>query len=263
MTIHREPWPPGTPAWADLMTPDRTRAREFYRGLLGWEYGPESPAEMGYYTMALKHGEQVVGIGEPLPGDESPTAYWSVYLATDDAAASLEAAEAAGAKVVAPVTPVEGFGTMAVFADPTGALVGLWQSGSHTGTNVVGEAGTLLWAEQMSRDLPAAEAFYTAVFGYTYTDASSPEFRYDAFEVAGETAGGIGQISEQMPGGVAAWSVYFGADNVDAAAAYVSEHGGTVLRQPWDTEYGRIALVSGPGGEVFSLMTPPPPGAAG
>lgn len=258
MTIRHESWPPGRPAWADLMTPDRHAAREFYGGLFGWDFAEGAP-ETGYYTMALKNGEPVVGIGEPLPGQEAETPFqWTTYLATYDVDATVAVAQTNGATILAPPMDVMEFGRMAVFADPTGAVVGLWQAGTHTGSNVVDEPGSIVWTEQMSRDLDAAKAFFAAVFGYTYTDMSAEGFRYVTFEIDGEMVGGLGEISADMGDVPPNWLTYFGVEDADSAVEYVSSHGGQVARPPWDTEYGRITILQGPAGETFGAIASPP-----
>ena len=254
MTIRHDPWPAGCPAWADLMVPDRHVAREFYSALFGWEFTEGTP-ETGYYMMALKDGEPVVGIGEPLPGQEGSPSQWTVYLASDDVAADVETAAANGATVLAPAMDVMAFGKMAVIADPTGAVAGLWQSGTHTGANVVAEPGTLVWTEQMSRDLEAATSFFATLFGYTYTDMSAPGgMQYVTFEIDGVTSGGLGEITPEMGDAQPHWLAYFGVEDTDDAAATITEHGGTVLKPAWDTPFGRIAIVAGAVGEVFAII---------
>jgi predicted enzyme related to lactoylglutathione lyase len=252
MTFRSESWPPGRPAWAELTVPDRHAARDFYSAVFGWDYTEGGP-ETGYYTTALKGSEPVAAIGEPMPGQSTPF-QWTTYLATDDVSATVDVAQANGATVLAPAMDVMEFGRMAIIADPTGAVVGLWQSGTHTGFNVVDEPGTVVWTEQMSRDLEAAKSFFSAVFGYTYTDMSSPEFRYVTFEIDGVTAGGLGELSPEMGETPPHWLTYFGVEDTDAASNTLVEHGGSVLKPAWDTPFGRIAVVAGPVGEVFAII---------
>jgi predicted enzyme related to lactoylglutathione lyase len=257
MTIRHESWPVGTPAWVDIMVPDRHAARAFYGPLFGWDFDEGSP-ETGFYTTALKNGEPAAAIGEATAGMATPPPNWTAYTATDNAEVTVAAAAAAGATVLFPAMQVMQFGTMAVLADPTGAVFGLWESGTHTGANIVNVPGTFVWSEQMSRDLEAAKAFYTGVFGYTYTDMSVPGFDYVTFEVNGNTAGGLGAISAEMGDTPPHWLVYFGVDDTDAATAYVTEHGGAVVRPAWDTPFGRMAIVTGPWRETFAIMSTPP-----
>jgi predicted enzyme related to lactoylglutathione lyase len=259
MSVRHESWPTGTPAWVDLAVPDLATAREFYGALLGWEFWEGAP-ETGFYTTCVKNGEPAAALGTPMAGDGTPPA-WTVYLATDDAAATAAAIASAGGTLLLAPTQVMEFGTMAIFADPTGAVAGLWQSGSHTGANIVDEAGAVRWNEEMTRDLPAAKDFFARVFGYTYTDMSADGFEYDTFELDGVTRGGLGSIPPFMgPEVPPHWLTYFGVEDADAAVAVVAAHGGSVVRPPWDTPFGRMALVQGPFGEAFAVMAGGSPG---
>ena len=256
MTLHPDPWPPGTPAWADLMvtTSDLEVARGFYAAVLGWEY-QEAPAPDGTtYLMARAAGHYAAGLGDVLPDPEHPAPEWTVYLATDDIVGTVEAAQRAGGTVVVPPMDAGDSGAFAVVEDPVGAVFGLWRSGVLTGFDVVDEPGAVVWCETLSDDPGTARAFYAEVFGHTYRDMSAPGVEYASFEVDGRTAGGIGALSVWMgAGSLPHWAVYFSVEDVDEAAAAVVRHGGTVTREPWDSVFGRIALVAGPSGEAFAL----------
>jgi predicted enzyme related to lactoylglutathione lyase len=263
MTTRNEPWPEGTPAWADLMVPDRHQARAFYGGLLGWDFSDEAPAEMGYYTQALKDGRNVAGFGE-MTAEGGPPPVWTTYLAVDQLEPVVERATDAGATVLMPPMDVADNGRLAVLADPTGAVFGLWQSGTHTGAMIADEPGTMTWNEVMSRDWEKAKEFYGAVFGFTFGDMSGEGFQYATLDLDGRPVGGIGELPEEMPADIPAhWMTYFAVDDADAAVARVRELGGEVRMEPQDTPYGRMAVVAGPAGEVFSLMGPAPSPAPG
>ena len=256
MPVRLEPWPTGTPAWVDLMVPDLDTARRFYSALFGWELtGQGDPATEMVYITATKAGSAAAGIGSVPPGEVPPPARWTTYLATSDIEATTAAAADAGATVLVPPTTAEQSGRFALLADPAGAVVGLWQSGTHTGADITDEAGSMTWNETMSRDVEAAQTFYATVFGYTYTDMSAPGFVYASFAVDGRTAGGIGQITDDTGEQLDPhWLVYFKVDDVDDALHTVTAMGGTVARHAWDSPFGRIALVDGPAGERFAIM---------
>lgn len=59
------------------------------------------------------------------------------------------------------------------------------------------------------------------------------------------------------------WLVCFATADLDAAVAAVEEHGGTRPAEPQESPYGRMAAVTDPFGESFTLMqtdSPPPSG---
>ncbi|HEY0215366.1 MAG TPA: VOC family protein [Cellulomonas sp.] len=251
MSVHEQAWPDGTPAWTDLAVPDLELARQFYGPLLGWEFDV-GPAETGYYTTALVGGRAVAALGPVPPGAEGQPAAWLTHLATSDANAAAARAEAAGGQVVLAPMPVMEYGTMAVVADPVGAVFALWQAGSHPGAALVNEPGAMIWNEQLSGGFEPAKTFYGALFdGYSFGDLSAPGFDYATLDLDGRTVGGIGSWHD----GPAHWAVYFAVRDTDATAADAVRLGGSVHREPQDSPYGRVAGITGPFGERFWLMS--------
>ena len=146
---------------------------------------------------------------------------------------------------------------MGIFVDTAGAVFGVWQPGSHTGWDVVEEPGSVVWSEVMVHDQPGAVAFYERVFGYDVEDLSAPGFAYASVSVGGAPVAGVGgygaQASATRPPPGPSTSA---CRTPTPSAARVSELGGTVVSPPTDTAFGRMAIVSGPFGEVFALMGP-------
>ena len=251
MPVKQDAWDEGTPAWVDLMASDFTAAKDFYRGVFEWEFS-ESGEEFGYYSVATLDGEAVAGIG-PARGLEGPPPAWTVYLAVDDAEATAARVTSAGGTVFAPPMAVGDFGTMALAVDPTGTFFGLWQSGAHTGVNRYNEQGSIAWNEAMVGDYQSGKEFYAAVFGFGYTEIGDEGFAYSTVELGGRTVGGIGAASSLGDGVPPHWRTYFAVDDLDATIAKVVELGGSVVTMPFDSPFGRMAVVSGVGGEVFLL----------
>jgi predicted enzyme related to lactoylglutathione lyase len=184
---------------------------------------------------------------------------WSVYLAVDDAEATVARVADAGGQVMVPAMDVMALGRMAVVVDAGGAVIGMWQPGEHRGFGYVGEPGAPNWFELHARDYDASLAFYRAVFGWqTRVEGDSPEFRYSTVAVDEEQYAGVmdasGFLPEGVPGG---WTVYFGVDDADHAASEVVSLGGEIVMAAEDTPYGRLATVADPTGAVFRLHQPP------
>lgn len=246
---------PGTPCWADLATSDPDAARAFYGAVLGWDF-QTGGAETGHYTYCSVRGRDVAGLMGAPAGGETPTA-WTVYLATEDADASAAAVTAAGGHVMIGPMDVMSFGRMVIAGDPTGAVLGLWQAKEHLGASVVNEPGAMVWHELLTRDLEAAERFYGALFPYAFSPMETgPEGpTYHTLDLAERPVGGMMLMDGGMPAAVPPhWSVCFGVDDADVAAARTQELGGQVTTPPTDSPYGRYTVLRDPQGGTFALM---------
>jgi len=129
-----------------------------------------------------------------------------------------------------------------------------------------------VWYDLMTPDLPAAEAFYTSVAGWTAADAGFADRSYALLSVNGPAGpamvAGLMGAPEAMKGAPSFWNGHIGVENVDLMAERVVAEGGKVYRAPEDIPHGigRFSVVADPGGAVFILFqpgspfqTPPPP----
>ena len=86
----------------------------------------------------------------------------------------------------------------------------------------------------------------------------SDEFRYTTMrdpEGKGDLAG-IMDARAFLPDAVPAqWSIYWEVDQTDATVAMVKALGGSVVMDPQDTPFGRLATVLDPAGAQFKLRT--------
>lgn len=241
----------GTPSWVDIGVPDMDAAVAFYGGLFGWTF-TEGAEETGGYRQALIGDKRVAGFGPKM--DPGPP-YWATYIATDDADATAEAVTAAGGQVIVPPMDVLDFGRMAVFADDVGTVFSVWQAGTHPGSELVNEPGTLTWNELNTRQPDEAKAFYTSVFGWTAETGESPMMTYTQWYLDGDVVGGMMHMGAQFPPEVPnLWLVYFGVDDTDAAIAKVTELGGKLLMGPMDIDAGRFAVVEDPSEAAFAII---------
>lgn len=119
------------------------------------------------------------------------------------------------------------------------------------------------WYELMTSDQDAAIDFYTKVVGWNADQiVSTPDGqRYTILAAGDRGIGGVLQINEAMRTGGArpGWLGYVQVADTDAAAASITEAGGTIHMPPTDIpNTGRFALVTDPGGVYFYVMTPTP-----
>ena len=146
--------------------------------------------------------------------------------------------------------------TMAVLADPSGAVIGAWQPGAHRGFGVINEPNAPAWFELHTRDHRAAVDFYTTVFGWdAHTAADTDDFRYTTLGEGDEALAGVMDARNFLPEGVPShWTVYFAVDDADATLERIVALGGAVVMPAEDTPYGRLAVAADPTGAQFRLL---------
>jgi predicted enzyme related to lactoylglutathione lyase len=241
----------GVPCWVDLSSTDIEASKEFYTALFGWEYFV-GPPETGHYTQALIGGLGVVGLMQQMPEQADVPVTWTTYLKADDADATHKAILEHGGQALSEVIDVMGEGRMLIAADPTGGVFGVWEPGRHIGARVVDEPGTVIWNELSTPNAGRAREFYAAVFGLEIGKAMDG-FDYTTIKAEGRDVGGIYTVADAQPG----WRVYFAVADADATAAIADTNGATVVGEPKDSPFGRVAVIQDPQGAVFNLISRP------
>ncbi len=270
----RDRYIPGVPCWADAVHPDPEAAAKFYSELFGWACVDTMPeGESGHYFMATIDGRDAVGLGS-IPDGAPPIAVWNTYVWVDSADETAAKAEAAGATVISDPFDVFDAGRMAMFADPEGAQIAVWQPNRHRGSLAVNEHGGVNFNDLYTRDLDRAKEFYGAVFGWEplelgpgmvmwampaygdFLEELNPGMREQAAEM-GAPAGFENVVASVVPidpGDTttpAHWGITFGVDDADKVAAKATELGGNVLREPIDLPWVRTTTIEDPQGAVF------------
>ncbi len=241
----------GVPSWVDLGTSDLDNAAAFYTGLFGWDIVDAGPDAGGYRICHLR-GKPVAGLGPQMnPGPPM----WTTYIKVSDADAITEKVGAAGGKVLMPPMDVFDMGRMAVFMDPTGAAISIWQPINFQGAAIINETGTFAWNELLTTDVEAAKAFYSTVFGWQPHTHEGGGMTYTEWQIGDRPVAGMMEKPPDLPAQVPShWNVYFLVDDCDAAVEKTKDLGGNVMRPPMDIEPGRFAVVADPTGAVFCVM---------
>jgi uncharacterized protein len=249
-------FPHGAPCWMDLSSSDLPLSAEFYASVLGWS-ATDAGESFGHYHQLGLGDEQIAGMMANTPDTGHPDA-WNIYFATTDIEASCTAISAAGGTVLMGPMQVMELGSMAIAADPTGAVFGLWQAGTHLPFDRIGEVGGPAWFELRTRDLERATEFYGSVFGWdierTFDDES---FRYYQAKVNGEPVVGLMDASSSLPDGVPAHFIaYLAVDDTDAAVERAIALGAQLLHPAMDSPFGRSAQISDATGAHLALHGP-------
>ena len=243
---------PGTPSWVDHGARDITASNSFYTSLFGWE-AEDQGEDAGHYTILCKAGKTVAGnMGIMMEGQPSA---WTSYVSVKDADKTVEMAKKAGATVFVEPMDVMDIGRMAIFADPTGAAIGIWQPKTFMGAQLANEAGSFCWNELNTRDVASAKAFYSEVFGWRPNDLDMGGMSYTEWRMGEKPVAGMMTMPEMVPAEVPAhWLVYFGTDDADATVARAGELGATTLVPPTDIPPGRFAVLMDPDGAAFAVI---------
>jgi predicted enzyme related to lactoylglutathione lyase len=241
----------------DLMSTDPDRSYAFYGELFGWTVEDPGPDYGGYVTLH-KEGASIAGCMRNGPEMGGMPDVWSVYLAVEDAAATVDAATAAGGDVIVPAMPVMELGSMAMVTDAGGAAIGMWQPGLHQGMEMLGEPGTPNWFELHTREWEKTLAFYRDTFGWDiHIMSDTPEFRYATLGEGDDALAGIMDASAFLPEGVPPhWSIYFGVENADAALAKIVELGGALCDGGGGHAVWTLATATDATGAMFKIVQP-------
>jgi predicted enzyme related to lactoylglutathione lyase len=253
---------PGTFCWPELATTDRAAGVAFYRELFGWTVDDQPIGPDDVYSIFRLHGREA-GACYSMRDDERGMgipSHWNSYIAVASADEAVERAQTLGATVLVPPFDVMDNGRMAVLQDPTGATFQVWQAAKSIGAHVLAEPGALCWTELTTSDPAAAEAFYTALFGWSAKHSTGGPTPYTEFTVRGADHPSVGMMQKppHLPPDVPSfWLPYFEVTDVDGTASNAQALGGSIHFGPQDIPgTGRFAVLADPQGAAFAAYAP-------
>ncbi|WP_026360996.1 VOC family protein [Amycolatopsis nigrescens] len=249
--------PSGLPCWVELAAMDELSAQRFYGELFGWEYqvhrDPATPT--GRYAIATL-GDIPVG-GLYRSAATQPVG-WTMHLAVNNTSATAEWVEHLGGQNTLGPVEIPDRGSILHAIDPTGAPVVFWQP-LDTWQFGNGMPNSFTGADLNTHDGVAADHFFGKLFNYTTQQVGDlhsvdyVEWRLDHQPTVYRYVMGPEYRSDTPPH----WMIYFEVDparGADATAGHAIMLGGTVVIQPYDTPWGRIAVLADPDGAVFSVI---------
>jgi uncharacterized protein len=244
---------PGTFSWAELSTSDPDAAKRFYTELFGWE--PEDlpmPGDAGAYTMLRREGKDVGALFQAREG--MPT-FWGSYVTVESADSSAARAADLGATLMAEPFDVMESGRMAIFHDPTGAVLSVWEPHGSIGATWVNGPGALTLNQLNTTDPEAARQFYEGLFGWRFEEMAGGEQPYWGIYNGDRVNGGMMGMPPDAGPMPSHWLIYFGSEDVDADAARLGELGAQIMVPPVDVPGGRILVAQDPQGAVVGLFS--------
>ncbi|MGK5531456.1 VOC family protein [Streptomyces sp. URMC 129] len=250
-------FPEGTPCWVDVTLPDPREGKRFYGELFGWTFAEGAAEHGGFYSQAFSCGEPVGAVVPQLPWQEEPPA-WTLYFATPDIKATADRVLDHGGSLLMEPLEIGQFGSMLLARDPGDVPFAVWQGGQQQGFRRRGEPGTFRWAEIVTRDPDAADAFFPAVFPFEAKRLPEPRGGdHMLWHVAGSPVAGRLRMPPDTPDEVPPHiAVHFAVTDCDRAVATVRRLGGRLLDGPSDGPHGRTASVADPLGAAFVVAGP-------
>ena len=244
--------PHGNFCWIELGTTDADAAKKFYSSVLGWDYEDTPMGPDQVYTMINLDGKKIGALYQIGPEQQGMPPNWQPYINVNNADETVAKARELGASIVVEPFDVAEHGRMAVFTDPTGATIAIWQPKAHHGAQLVNATGAMCWNELQTRDPKSAVQFYSGLLGWKAKE--SPE--YTEWVNQGKEIGGMLEMKGEMFKGIPPhWITYFAVEDCDKTAAAAGANGGTVYVEPTDIpNAGRFAVLADPQGAAFAVI---------
>lgn len=110
--------------------------------------------------------------------------------------------------------------------------------------------GVPCWTTCLARDPEASVAFYADLLGWEWSRTSG----FLTATLRGRDVAAVAPLPEGVERG--AWITQVSTDSADGVAERARAAGGDVLAEPFEEPTGRIAVVTDPGGAVFSAKEP-------
>jgi predicted enzyme related to lactoylglutathione lyase len=243
--------------WHDLMTDDVAAARQFYGGVLGWEFEQTTHPRGGDYTLISAGGHYVGGMVLLADSAEADFSRWLPYLSVADVDAAARQTEAAGGQALVGPLELGMVGRAAAIMDPQGAVLGLLRSRvGDPDDSLPLVAGRVAWNELLAADEARAAEFYASLAGLEAGRMAQGGREHTVLRAQGLERAGITQRPDERV--VPLWLTYFAVADIAAAVRRAEELGGTVLLRPSaDLRNGTLAVVTDPGGAVLALQQLP------
>ncbi|PYP88768.1 MAG: VOC family protein [Blastocatellia bacterium AA13] len=108
----------------EVSVKDGEAGRKFYSELFDWKIDFNNPM---HYGLVSTEGKEGIGGGIFEAKDGAPT-YVTFYVQVDDLQSYLSKAEGLGGKTMMPPTQIQDMGSIALFTDPEGNIIGLFQN---------------------------------------------------------------------------------------------------------------------------------------
>ena len=256
----------GSFIWYELITPDPDASKRFYDAVVGWTIEAQPSGAMDYRMIGRNDGGHAGGVMRMTEDMQrrGSRPCWLGYLHVSDVDAAVRAVQDDGGSSFMPPWDIPGVGRIAMVADPDGAPFYVMTPTPPAGQpNAVSDVFSMdrpqhvRWNELAAADDDRAIDFYGRHFGWRQEGAMDMgEMGQYRFLYRGDTMiGAVSPKPPQMP--QAAWTFYFGVDDIGRAAKALANEGGRIVMGPMEIPGGEYSLDAfDPQGAHFGLVGP-------
>jgi predicted enzyme related to lactoylglutathione lyase len=110
----------------DIPVDSIDRAKHFYESLFNWKI-EKVPGEMPYFMIETTDLDGVVSIGGGMSERESPEQRITNFIGVSSIEEYVDKVETLGGEILQPITPIAGWGFLAVCMDTESNTFGIWQ----------------------------------------------------------------------------------------------------------------------------------------
>lgn len=252
----------GNFVWHELRTTDAQAAEVFYTHVVGWKTMDSGDPGGMPYKLFTAGDLATAGVMQLSPsmleGGMKPS--WIGFIGVDDVDGYATRVEQSGGKLHSPAQDIPGIGRFASVEDPQGAAFLLFKGSVNYAPPrpATGQPGTVGWNELSANDGEAAWPFYSEIFGWKEdsTMDMGPLGTYRMFNNGGAPVGAM-MTRDPSKSPVPFWLYYVNVDDIDAAAARITEKNGQLCMMPHEVP-GHLWIVLGidPQGALFALVGP-------
>ncbi|MDF3129398.1 VOC family protein [Kiritimatiellaeota bacterium B1221] len=223
--------------WHDLASHTPESSKQFYSDLFGWDFKKIDAS----YSLILDGKIRVGGLihsDETNPGQQSSV--WLCTVEVTDIHQTVEKIKAHGGEILREPELIPDRGTLALFADPNGAILALLENPLQ---QQAGDPTNWIWHELVTEDAKSASAWYADVFEMTAEKSEDGKrfiLTHESKTIASVSENPFEETRNQ-------WIPVLAVENFAEALAKVESRGGKLLLPPSEKlQQGKLALILDP-----------------
>ncbi len=250
---------PGKIVFSMLVTPDLTKAENFYGPLFGWSFRPVNGGK--HPRVEIMQAGRAIGtmVAHPLDNPKQDVPFWLPFISTSDTATVARVTKRYGGHVLFGPRKWDGLGQAVIVSDPQQGIYAALsaQSGDPEDLSTAPMLDSFSWATLLTPSPSTAAGYYQMLFNYQVTAA--PEADSGAHYILssqGQERASVNTLPpDVMPRDKARWIQFVQVRNSATTATRAVSLGGQVIVPTHvDRDGALISVIADPTGAVFGVI---------